>query len=138
MKFSAQKRKPCPSCKCALNFNWESVNAYLFRYKENWFNIEIQRKQRKKSDPLRKYYFGVVLPDFMAHLGYEKHEDELFHRQLKITYYRIEPDQKGIYRNVPSVFGNKSEIPVGEKKDFVDWVVRTAAKDGVYIPDPGE
>ena len=49
---------------------------------------------------------------------------------------QIKPDKKGIYRNVPSVFSNESEIRVPQKKSFVDWVIRTAAKEGVYIEDP--
>ena len=60
----------------------------------------------------------------------------LFHRQLKIVYFQIEPDKKGIYRKVPSVFGNESDIPVSKKKQFVDWVIRKASIEGCYIDDP--
>ena len=131
MKFRFQKIKG------KANINWDHINTYISRWKDDtWFDGEIVRHQHKKSDPLRKYYFAAVLPPFMTKLGYEKDEDELFHRQLKITYYRIKPDKKGIYRNVPSVFGDKSDIPVSDKKLFVDWVVRKAAADGVYIEDP--
>ena len=86
--------------------------------------------KRRAPDPLRAYYFGVVLPLFMEALGYEKDEQELFHRQLKIVYFQIKPDAKGIYRKVPSVFGNESTLPVQDKSKFVDWVVRKAAKEG--------
>ena len=131
MKFRFQRIKG------KANINWEHINTYISRWKEDtWFDMEIIRHQHKKSDPLRRYYFAAVLPPYMTELGYEKDEDELFHRQLKITYYRIKPDKKGIYRNVPSVFGDKSDIPVSDKKLFVDWVVRKAAADGVYIEDP--
>jgi len=134
MKLKAQTDK-----NRKLNLNWDLINIYLSRWQpDTWFDIEIVRHQHKKSNPLRKYYFAVVLPPFMEKLGYERHEDEIFHNQLKITYFRIKPDKKGIYRKVPSVFGNKSKLPVSVKKEFVDWVIRTAAKEGVYIPDPGE
>lgn len=120
-----------------LNINWNRVEAYLSKWNDGTpFEVSITHRQRTKSDPLRKYYFGVVLPLFMEHLGYEKDEQDDFHRQLKIVYFRIKPDKKGIYRKVPSVFSNESEIPISDKSKFVEWVVRKAAQEGVYIPDP--
>ena len=119
-----------------LQVNWERINVYLSRFKDGTiFDVEIVRRQKTKSDPMRKYYFGVVLPAFMEHLGYDKDEQELFHRQLKIVYFQIQPDAKGIYRKVPSVFSDQSEIVISEKSKFVEWVVRKAAQEGVYIPD---
>lgn len=135
MKFRAVKRNG------TIDINWDRVNAYAEHWKDGTpFDVEIVRKQRRKSDPMRKYYFGVVLSIYMDHLGYEKDEDELFHRQLKIVYFRVEADDKGIYRDkhIPSVFSNESELPIVEKQKFIDWVIRKAAHDGVYIPDPNE
>ena len=120
-----------------LELNTERINIYVSKWKPfTPIEVEIKRRVPRKSDPLRKYYFGLVLPTFMDYLGYEKDEKMLFHRQLKIVYFQIKPDKKGIYRNVPSVFSNESEIPVPEKKRFVDWVIRAAAKKGCYVPDP--
>ena len=122
-----------------LDVNWDHVNLYVSKWKPHTpLVVEITRRQAKKSDPLRKYYIGVVIKEFMRHLGYEVDEEELFHRQLKIVYFQIKPDAKGIYRNVPSVFSNESDLDVSVKKEFVDWVVRKAAHEGVYIPDPNE
>ena len=74
----------------------------------------------------------------MSALGYEKDEDDLVHRQLKITYFRVKPDKRGIYRNkdIPSIFGDESTLGVSDKKAFLDWVIRKAAEAGVYIDDP--
>lgn len=120
-----------------IHLNLDHINIYTSRWKPGTpFDFEIKRKVLKKSDPLRKYYFACVIKIYMEHLGYEPHEEMLFHRQLKIVYFQIKPDAKGMYRNIPSVFGNDSEIPVPDKKKFVDWVIRCAARDGVYIPDP--
>lgn len=133
MKFRAQKRNG------KLSVNWDHVNTYVSRWKDGTFlDIEIVRRQSKRSDPMRCYYFAAVLPPFMKRLGYDPDEEELFHRQLKITYFRIKPDTKGIYRKVPSVFSNESTMPVSEKKEFVEWVMRKAAEEGVYIESPGE
>jgi hypothetical protein len=119
-----------------LNINWERIGVYLSRFKDGTpFDVEIVHRQRTKSDPMRKYYFGVVIPLFMEHLGYERDEQDDFHRQLKIVYFQIKPDAKGIYRKVPTVFSNESDIPVADKAAFIEWVVRKAAIEGVYIPD---
>ena len=132
MKFQARTNS-----KREIEIQWDRVNAYLSKWPpETVLDVEIVKRVPRKSDPLRKYYFGGVIKPFMEHLGYEPDELELFHRQLKITYFQIKPDKKGIYRNVPSVFSNESEIHVPTKKKFVDWVIRTAAKEGVYISDP--
>ena len=134
MKFKAmsdEQRK--------LKVNWEHINLYVSRYKPDTpFDVEVVRRQAKKSDPLRMYYFAVVIKEFMKHLGYEPDEEMLFHRQLKIVYFQIKADDKGMFRNVPSVFSNESDLDVSIKKEFVDWVIRKAAHEGVYIPDPGE
>ena len=135
MKFRAAKRDG------KIDINWDRLNLYVSKWKDGTlFDVEIIRRQKRVSDPMRKYYWGAVLPIYMDHLGYERDEDELFHRQLKIVYYGVKPDSKGIYRDkeIPSVFSNDSEIPISDKKRFMDWVIRKAAQDGVYIPDPGE
>jgi len=120
--------------KRCLNLNTENINTYISRWKpKTRFIVEIKRYEKKVSDPMRKLYFGVVLPPFMAHLGYDPDEQELFHRQLKIVYFNIKPDAKGIYRKVPSVFGNESELPMSEKKKYLDWVLRKSAQEGCYI-----
>ena len=132
MRFKAVSNE-----KRELEFNWKHINLYCSRWKpETSFDIEIVRRVAKKSDPMRKYYFAAVLPEFMKYLGYEPEEEMLFHRQLKIVYFKIKPDAKGIYRKVPSVFSNESDLPVPEKNEFVEWVIRRAAHEGCYIPDP--
>ena len=133
MKFRAQKIKG------KIDINWRHLELYTSKWKDGArFTIEIIREQRRRSDPMRKYYFAAVVKPFMEHLGYEPEELELFHRQLKIVYFQIRRDKKGIYRNVPHVFADESKIPVPEKKKFVEWVIRKAAEEGVYINDPGE
>ncbi len=123
--------------------NWEHIKIYVSRYKPHTsFDLEVVRRVAKKSDPMRKYYFAEVMPKFIKKLGYEKDETLLVHHQLKIRHfendpkYEVEQDRRGIWRNVPSVFGNKSKMPVPDKKKFVDWVIRKAAQAGVYINDP--
>lgn len=124
-----------------LQINWDRIEAYLQNFKDGTpFEIEIVKRQKIRSTPLRNYYFGAVLPPFMEHLGYEKDETLLVHRQLKIVYFQVKPDKHGIYRDkeIPSVFADDSTIPVPEKQKFIAWVIRKAAENGVYIADPNE
>ncbi len=131
MKFRFQKING------KAEINWKLINIYLSRWKDDtWFDGEIIRHQHKKSDPMRKYYFSTVMSTIADFSGYEKDEKEDLHKQMKVRYFNIKPDKLGIYRNVPSVFGNKSNLPVSDKKAFVDWVIRKAAQAGCYIEDP--
>ncbi len=131
MQFRFQKIKG------KAEINWELVNVYLSRWKDDtWFDIEIVRHQHKRSDPMRKWYFSTVLPAIAEHLGYERDEHLDVHRFLKIRYFNIEPDKLGIYRKVPSIFSDKSKIVISEKKKFLDYVIRKAAERGVIINDP--
>jgi hypothetical protein len=135
MKFKAIKADG------KLQINWDRIAVYLTNFKDGTaFNVEIVRRQKTRSTPLRAYYFGAVLPTFMDALGYEKEDTDNFHRQLKIVYFQIKPDKRGIYKEkeIPSVFGDESKIQIDEKQKFIQWVIRKAAENGVYIPDPNE
>jgi len=124
-----------------INLNMDLINVYCSRYVPGTpFDIEVVRRQKKISDPMRRYYFGVVLSTYAEHLGYDADENLLLHRQLKIVYFKVQPDEKGVYRNkdIPSVYSNESELGLSVKQEFTEWVKRKAAKDGVYVPDPGE
>lgn len=117
-----------------LSFNMAAIDAYTGRWKPGTpIEVEIKRRAVPK-DPIRKYYFAAVLKPYADHLGYDQGEEtELLHRQLKIVWYQVEPDKKGIYKGVPTLFRNESDKGVGEKQEFINWVVRCAARDGVYI-----
>lgn len=116
-----------------VKFNMALINAYA----SNWvpgtvFECEIVRKQRTVSNPLRKHYFGHILPRLLDALGYDPDESMLVHRHLKIVYFHVQPDSRGIYRDkdIPSVFSNESDVPVGKKNEFIDWVIRKIAENG--------
>ena len=129
MKFRAKtndKRK--------LDVNWNHVDAYLSKWKPGTLlDVEIIRHSEKRSDPMRKMYFAAVLPEFAKYLGYDPDEYLLLHRQLKIVYFQIEPDEKGVHRKVPHVFANESDLKVPDKVKFFDWVLRKSAMEGCYI-----
>ena len=68
---------------------------------------------------------------------YEPHEKKAFHEQLKELYFDPEPDEHG-FRHVPNVFHKKKGLSTKKQIKFVDWVIRLASKQKIYIPDPNE
>jgi hypothetical protein len=124
-----------------LQINLDLIQAYASRYlPETEFEIEVTRRKKTISDPMRRWYFredGVIKP-LMKHLGYDPEDMLSLHRYLKILYFNVQPDKFGHYpeKDIPSVFGNESKMPVDEKRAFVDWVLRKAADQGCYIDNP--
>jgi len=117
-----------------LDMRRDLISTYLSKFKDGTvLDVEIVRKRETVSDPMRKMYFAAILPPFMKGLGYDPEDEMLFHHHLKATFYRIKPDKHGICVGVPSVFGNKSKIDVKDKTMFVEWVLRKAAQEGIYI-----
>lgn len=135
-----------------IQINMDLVNIYTGRYKAGTpYDVSVTRRQAKKSDPMRRFYFATVLPPFMEELGYDISESKFFHQQLKIRYFERHPlfldengktiikkDKRGMWQNVPKVFRKESMLDVSVKKQFVDWVRQKAAEYGIYTEDPGE
>lgn len=136
MKFTARTNESRH-----LEINWSLVNKYLSRWKPGtYLDIIIKRKKKTVSSPMRRYYFGVVMPILLEALGYDPDESLLVHRQLKIVFFGVQPDSHGIYRDkdIPSVFGDDSDVQIPDKQRFIGWIRRKAAEEGYYVPDPGE
>ena len=134
MKFRIKSNK-----ERRIPINMELVAQYTGRYTPGTeFEVELVRRNNRRIDPMRKWYFAAVLPPFMEHLGYEPEETLDFHKQLKIVFFQVQPDAKGMHRHkdIPSVFSDGSELEIEQKKAFLDWVIRKAAQEGVYIDDP--
>ena len=120
-----------------IKIKMDHINLYTERWKPGTsFEVEIVKRQPRVSDPARKFYFSAILPGLAEGLGYDIDEKDLLHRQLKIVFFGIEPDEHGIYRKVPSVFSNEPDATPTERGKFLDWVMRKAAQYGVYIEDP--
>jgi hypothetical protein len=92
------------------------------------------RHQRTISDPLRKYYFGVVM-EFMAEdTGHSK---EVIHEDMKRRYSSY-MDDHGILV-IESVFSNQSRLLIDEKQAFIRNVKRWAFDFlDLVIPEPNE
>ena len=95
-----------------------------------WITIS---RRKEVSDPLRKYYYGLVLTLIQGHTGHGK--DEL-HDFFKRHFLGVEKDAHGI-EMLPSVFGNGSKLSHEDRVQFVDDVRYFASsKLDMMIPDP--
>ena len=99
---------------------------------------------KKISDPMRRYYFGVVMVLIKDASGDNRpYVKDILHEEMKNMFGPkreiVSPvTGKTILVN-ESVFGNKSSVPVGKKKEFVTAVKMWAEEFfGIYIPDPKE
>jgi ribulose 1,5-bisphosphate synthetase/thiazole synthase len=89
-------------------------------------------KEHTISDPMRRYYFGVVAKMIAEHTG---HPAEVIHDYLKRKILGVTVDKWGI-EQVRSVFSDSSDMSVEEKSEFIDEVRRWASDFlELYIPD---
>ena len=113
----------------------EPVTKWAEGQKDGEYLLTIEKKKKPVSDPQRAYYYGVVLKTLMNYLGYDPEDTEQFHTHLKAMYFRIKPDSRGIYKDIPKIFSKSKDAKSEEAKPFIDWVVRLAAIEGVIIPE---
>ena len=67
MKFRARTND-----KRQIEIQWEQVNAYLSKWPpDTVLDVEIVKRQPRKSNPMRKMYFAAILPEFAKYLGYD-------------------------------------------------------------------
>jgi len=120
-----------------LNLNMVAIEAYVARWKPHTeFRFELTRiDNTKATDPQRGYYFSAILPALLRGCGYDPEEALMVHRQLKILFFHVQPDEHGIYRDkdIPSVFSLKSGVGSQKRAEFMDWVIRKAAENGEYV-----
>lgn len=124
-----------------VHINMDLINTYTSKWRSGTsFDFEIVRRVPKKvaSPEQRGYYFSEVLPKLMLSCGYDRGENLNVHRQLKIIFFAVQPDQRGIYRDkdIPSVFSLDSDIGQEKRNAYIEWVCRKAAENGEYVNPP--
>jgi len=124
-----------------INLNMAAINTYVGRYKaETEFEVEVVRRKVTVSSPMRRYFFGVVMPIFLEAYGYDPDESLILHERLKIVFFGVPVDNHGVYRkkDIPSIFGDDSDVPIEKKQQYIEWIVRKSSAEGYYTPDPGQ
>ena len=102
---------------------------------EERFYLLIERAKDRKtiSDPMRRYYFAVVMHYIAQETG---HSADFIHDEMKEKILGSTVDRFG-FKILPSVFSDGSDMSIGAKKDFIDEVRRWAFDFlNLVIPDP--
>lgn len=95
--------------------------------------IERAKDRRTISDPMRRYYYGVVLHYIAEETG---HSADLIHQEMKEKILGSTVDRFG-FKIVPSVFSDGSDLDIAAKKRFVEEVRRWAYDFlNLAIPEP--
>ena len=110
-------------------------DQYIKSFKDGTLlEIIVKKFKETKSDPLRKYYFGVVMKLLSEETGYTKDE---MHDAMKAKFASTYGENDLLI--IQSVFSNKSKMSIEDKQDFIEQVKRWAATYlSLYIPDPNE
>lgn len=90
-------------------------------------------KKETISDPMRRYYWAVVVTMIAEETGHSK---DMVHEAMKIKLVSYIDEKTGL-TIVPSVFSDGSTMEIAEKKAFVEEVRRWAFDFlNLSIPDP--
>jgi hypothetical protein len=94
-------------------------------------SVTVSGERKHKTDPQRKYYFGVVVAIMADYTGYTSDE---MHEALKWQFLRV-PGANGLLDRVRST----ESLTTAEAEEYYEAIRRWAAVEhGVYIPMPGE
>lgn len=103
--------------------------------------VTIKRERNTRSDRQNRWLWGVAYEIIVEDAGYELHEraeaKEYLHYKLVKLCFGSHFDPR-LGEEVPNV--RSSKLSKKEFGDYMDWLVRHAAKEmnGMVIPLPGE
>jgi hypothetical protein len=115
--------------------HFQETHARLEKWHGKHVTVTVERFVKSKSNPQLAYYFGVVVPLWSEHSGYE--EDEM-HTELKKAYLPRRREFAKLTGELVDDIPSLAEITVEEMSRFLDRVVKEAALQGVRIPSPEE
>lgn len=118
------------------------IAAAIAKLDGNLAQISVDKWHESASDRQRGYWFGVIVPAFIEHCGYEGpdskeacHHDLLFHLMPDLRQYRKNPftgeqEQRRV---------SWKELDKNQATKLIDRAFHFAAVDhGLYIQSPSE
>ncbi len=104
----------------------------LSRLEGQRIELTIRKERNIRTMNQHRYYFGVVLKVFGDYCGYDPEE---LHEACKHEFLRayVTIGEKA-YRSARST----TTLTTEEFSEYLDKVIRLAAEQGCYIPQPGE
>lgn len=115
----------------------EGRKAHLSTLRNKRVSVEIKEWKSQRSLDQNAWIWGVAYPVIAEELGYETHEHEELHYALIAKCFGEHFDKR-IGAMVPNK--RSSKLTTKEFSDYMEWLVRFAAKDlgGILVPLPGE
>lgn len=112
------------------------INAFLAGLANGraW-HIEVKELRPKRTDAQNKYLWGVCYPTIMKSLeGWDADDVHEYCLGECFGWETIE----GFGKRRIKPIKRSSALDVLEFVDYVDWIQRTMAQTGIYIPSPNE
>ena len=116
-----------------------AFRAFLRTLKGRAIEILVRKKVQPRTTPQVAYYFGVVIPEFAAGVGYRRDEHYALHDALMHRFWPLEPDRlTGSPRRRRLALkdqGSGDPLSDEEMGIHIEQVVILAAENGVVVPD---
>ncbi len=111
--------------------------AHLLSLRNSPVTVEIKRRKSQRSLDQNSWIWGVAYPIIAESIGYERHEHDELHYALVAKCFGEHFDKR-IGAMVPNK--RSSKLSTREFSEYIEWLVRFAAKDlgGILVPLPGE
>lgn len=111
-----------------LDLNVQSWSRYVEEIKNGSYVMEIKAYRKKRTMAQNRWYWKVmeIIGD---ELGYEREE---LHETFKATYLG-EIDEHGLLHSKST-----TEQTTTTMTEYMDKIIRFAAKNGILIPDPND
>lgn len=98
------------------------------------YTVEIKRVRAGRSDPQRRYYFGVICAVLSQELGYTKDE---IHEVIKVKF--CPKDAVLPTGEVITIPGSTKDWDIADSQEKHEEIRRWALTDlEIYIPEPNE
>lgn len=113
----------------------EMRERYLRRLVGKPVDVTIRIHREQRSLDQNAWLWGVAYPLIAEELGYDRDEHEDLHYALIDECFGRRFDAR-IGREVPNV--RSSTLDTVKFSEYMEWLVRWAAKQGIVVPLPNE
>mgnify|MGYP001564807091 FL=1 len=106
--------------------------VWLAKLEGKRFEESVRRERSQRSLQQNRYYWGVVIEILLTYFeGYTKNE---LHEALKYKFLSThEEDSRGLVK-----IGSTASLSTVGFVKYINEVVRWAAEEKIFIPDPGQ
>lgn len=109
--------------------------AHLRRLAGTSVDVIIRKRKSKRSLAQNAWIWAVAYPLLAESWGYDRHEREGMHYALIGKCFGLKWNEK-LQMAVP--VARSSKLSTKAFSEYMEWLIRFAAADGIVIPLPGE